>query len=64
MVFTDEVREKISKSKQGENNPMYGKSAVKNTKWYNDGKINIRASECPKGFVPGVLRRKRCNPDE
>ena len=27
-------------------------------KWYNDGKINKFSHECPKGFVPGMLRRK------
>ena len=25
--------------------------------WYNNGKINIRAKECPPGFVPGRLRK-------
>ena len=58
MVFTDEVRTKISNSKKGKNNPMYGKSATKGTKWYNNGTINIRAVECPDGFVHGVLKSK------
>lgn len=63
--FTDEVREKISKSKQGKNNPMYGKSVTKNTKWYNNGSINIRAMECPNGFTPGRLSKKKgLYPDE
>lgn len=64
MVFTDEIKEKLSKSKRGSNNPMYGKFAVKNTKWYNNGEINIRAAECPEGFVPGILRKKGLYPDE
>ena len=24
--------------------------------WYNNGKINKRAKECPPGFVPGMLK--------
>ena len=37
---------------------MYGKSATKGTKWYNNGIVNIRAIECPDGFVHGVLKNK------
>ena len=33
-------------------------AAKKGTRWYNNGKINIRAKECPEGFVPGRLKRK------
>ena len=59
------------KGKQaGEKHPMYGKKhsdAAKNKMseakkgkhkgehWYNNGKINVRAKECPSGFVPGML---------
>lgn len=54
----------------GEKHPMYGKkhsdaakkkmSEAKKGKhkgehWYNNGKINVRAKECPEGFVPGML---------
>ena len=28
-------------------------------KWYNDGKTNKFSHVCPKGFVPGMLRRKK-----
>lgn len=56
--FTDDIRKKLSESKKGSNNPMYGKSANKNTKWYNDGKVNIRATECPDGFTPGMLPKR------
>lgn len=58
MVFTDEVRAKLSKASSGKNNPMYGKSATKGTKWYNNGVINVRTVECPEGFIPGVLKNK------
>ena len=68
---TEETRKKISegnKGKQaGENNPMYGKrhsllsiqkmrEAHKGKHWYNNGRINVRAKECPEGFTPGWLR--------
>ena len=68
---TEETRKKISegnKGKQaGENNPFYGKhhseetrnkmrEAHKGKHWYHNGEINIRAKECPEGFVPGWLR--------
>ena len=69
--LSEETRKKMSeanKGKQaGENNPMYGKHHSEETKkkmreahkgkhWFNNGKINIRAKECPEGFVPGWLR--------
>ena len=57
MVFTDEIRAKISASKVGANNPMYGKSATRGTKWYNNGVINVRTTECPDGFVCGRVKR-------
>ena len=31
-------------------------AAKKGTRWYNNGKVNIRAKECPEGFVPGMLK--------
>ena len=27
--------------------------------WYNDGKVNKFAHQCPDGFVPGMKRRQR-----
>ena len=34
----------------------YEKAKKDNFKgWYNNGKINIMAKECPEGFVPGRL---------
>ena len=32
-------------------------SNVKGTCWFNNGEINIRAKECPPGFIPGRLRK-------
>ena len=32
-------------------------SAVsKGKRWYNNGEINIRAKECPPGFIPGRIK--------
>lgn len=40
--FSAETRNKMSLQKTGHH-------------WYNDGKINILAKECPDGFTPGRL---------
>ena len=47
---SDETRRKMAESQKGKNTWTKGK------RWYNNGKINIRAYECPEGFVPGRLR--------
>lgn len=60
---SQETREKISQSRKGkcvgENNPMYGKSAVKGKKWFNNGKVSGRfiEGEQPEGYVKGRLRQ-------
>ena len=56
--FSEETRKKISEANKGKN--MGNKNALGNTNtkgkhWYNNGKINIRAKECPNGFIPGRL---------
>ena len=40
---TDEFRKKLSEANKG-------------MRFFNNGKINIRAKECPEGFIPGRLR--------
>ena len=55
----------------GKDNPFYGKHhsdelkkklseinkvRMKGMYWFNNGKINIRAKECPSGFVPGRVK--------
>ena len=44
-IVSGEVRNKISKAR-------------KNKCWFNNGKVNVIAKECPDGFVPGMLKRK------
>ena len=55
----------------GKDNPFYGKHhsdelkkklseinkvRMKGMCWFNNGKINIRAKECPPGFIPGRIK--------
>ena len=46
-----EIKKKISDTLKGKPN------ATKGTHWYNNGKTNVMAKECPPGFVPGRLRK-------
>ena len=62
----DDFRKKISEvnkgrkrtkdTKQKMSEALKGK--MKGMCWYNNGKINKRAKECPPGFIPGRLKRK------
>ena len=67
---TEETRNKLREANKGRQ-PMLGKHHSEETRkkmseahkdkmkgkhWYNNGKINVRVKECPKGFVPGRLR--------
>ena len=47
--ISEETRKKLSEANKGNTN-------VKGKRWFNNGEINIRANECPPGFVPGMLR--------
>ena len=47
--LSEETRKKMSESKKGKN--IWSKG----TRWFNNGKICIRAKECPPGFIPGRL---------
>ena len=46
--MSEETKKKMSAAKKGTKYHL-GKH------WYNDGKINKRAYECPDGFIPGML---------
>lgn len=48
---TEETRRRMSEAAMGKNTWTKGRL------WCNNGKINIRAYECPEGFIPGRLRK-------
>ena len=57
--FTADTRKKMAGSAKGkklsEEHKKKLSEAKKGMRWFNNGKINIRAKECPDGFVPGRL---------
>ena len=59
---SEEHKKKLSEAKKGkhlsEEHKKKMSEAQKGYHWYNNGEINIRAKECPPGFVPGMLKRK------
>lgn len=46
--LSEETKKKLSEASKGNTN-------TKGKHWYNNGKINIIAKECPDGFTPGHL---------
>ena len=46
---TEETRRKMREAHKGNTN-------TKGKHWYNNGKINTMAKECPPGFAPGIIR--------
>lgn len=59
-THSDKTRKKISDAKKNMSEETKKKIGAvnKDCHWYNNGEINIRAKECPEGFVPGRLKRK------
>ena len=54
--FSEERKRNISESLKGHTPWNKGKKTGSNgTHWYNNGKINVKAKECPVGFVKGRL---------
>ena len=65
--FSEEHKNKLSEANKGQVAWNKGKqlsdetkkkigAAKKGTRWYNNGKINKIAKECPPGFVPGRIK--------
>ena len=58
---TAETKKKLSEIHKGMRHSEESKNkmseARKGCHWYNNGKINKRAKECPPGFIPGRLRK-------
>ena len=50
---SEETKRKISESMKGKKFSEEHKEAMSGWHWFNNGKINIRAKECPQGFIPG-----------
>ena len=48
---SEETRKKLSEAKKGNKHTL-------GMHWYNNGKTNVRAKECPEGFVSGRMKRK------
>ena len=48
---SEETRKKMREAMKGKN------IWTKGMRFFNNGKINIRAKECPEGFTPGQLRK-------
>ena len=46
---SEETKKKMSEKAKGN-------TKTKGMRWFNNGKINTMAKECPDGFIPGMLR--------
>lgn len=46
--FSEETKKKMKQSLKGQH---------KGKHWFNNGEICTRCFDCPKGFVPGILRK-------
>ena len=58
-LVSEETKKKMREAKQNisaETRRKIGETK-KGMRWFNNGKINIRAKECPDGFTPGQLRK-------
>ena len=56
--FSEETKKKMSeahKNMSEEHKKNIGE-VMKGMRWYNNGEINIRAKECPPGFIPGRIK--------
>ena len=58
--LSEETKKKMSEANKGKHLSEETKKKMsevrKGTRWYNNGKVNTMAKECPEGFVPGRLK--------
>ena len=56
-----ESKKKLSEANKGKKLSEETKKKISETfkslRWYNNGRINKRAKECPQGFVPGRIKK-------
>ena len=59
--WSEEAKNKMAEAHKGKKMSEEAKKkmseARKGMRWFNNGKINKRAKECPDGFTPGQLRK-------
>ena len=59
--FSEEHKKKLSEANKGKPKSEEARKkmgeAKKGMRWFNNGKINKRAKECPEGFVPGIIKK-------
>ena len=59
-THSEEAKKKIGEAQKGklksEEHKNKIREAKKGMRWFNNGKINTMAKECPEGFTPGRLR--------
>ena len=53
--LSEETKKKMSEAHKMSGSAK-GNTNTKGMHWYNNGKINTMAKECPDGFVPGMLK--------
>lgn len=54
--ISEETKRKISEAHIGKKCGPHSSTTIEKMKewrWYTDGKINVRAKECPEGFIRG-----------
>ena len=59
--LSEETKNKMSEANKGKHPSEETRrkicEAKKDMRWFNNGKTNIRAKECPEGFVPGRIKK-------
>ena len=57
--LSEETKNKLSEAHKGRHHSEETKNKIsetlKGSRWFNNGKICIKAKECPQGFIPGRL---------
>ena len=54
--LSEETKKKMSEAHKMSGSAK-GNTNTKGKHWYNNGKINTMAKECPPGFVPGIIKK-------